>query len=68
MAIIFSYDSKSIVLIILKDIDDLALMAITFTLLYVHFCPLFQDSVTCAFFGFSLRSTNDQQDSCWTVI
>ena len=31
-------------------------MAITFTLLYVYFCPLFQDSVICASFGFSLEA------------
>ena len=33
-------------LIILKGSDDIVLIAITFTLLYVHCCPLFQDSVT----------------------
>ena len=55
-------------LIILKVSDNLVLMAITFMLLYVHFGPLFQDSVTCASFCFSFRSTNPQQDSCWTII
>ena len=51
-------------LTISKGIDDLVLMAITFTLLYVHCCPHFQDSVTCASFSFSFRSSNDQQDFC----
>ena len=51
-----------------KGIDNLVLMAITFTLLYVHFCPLFQNSVTRASFSFSFRRSNDQQGSCWTII
>ena len=50
-----------------KDIDNLDLMAIYFTLLY-SFCQLFQGSVACASFCFSFRSSNDQQDSCCTII
>ena len=43
-------------LVILKGIDNLVLMAITFTLLYVHFCPLLQDLIAFASFSFSFRS------------
>ena len=55
-------------LIILKDIDNLILIAITLRFDIFIVFPLFQDSVTCASFSFSFRSSNDQQDSCWTII
>ena len=60
MPIILAMTPNQWPLIFLKGTDNLVLMAINFTLLYI-FCPLFQGSVACAPFCFLFRSNNDQQ-------
>ena len=60
MPIILAMTPNQWPLTFLKGIDNLVLMAINFTLLYI-FCPLFQGSVACTPFCFLFRSNNDQQ-------